>query len=237
MVYRADFHILQMGTWGLFVKPVAWSYSALTAFENCPKAFYHTRVAKDVKDPPGETAMWGQRVHKDLELRLKNKTPLPEHLEKFEPLCAKIEASPGRVFAETKYCLNASLKPTEYFAKDAWVRAVIDVGVVNEPNAINLDWKTGKIKHDSLQLQLSAAIMMAAEPKVEKVSTGFVWLKDNKVVKETYTRAQVPAIWQEFLPRVRRLEIAHEQNKWEARPSGLCKSFCAVTSCTHNGRK
>lgn len=219
------------------MKQISWSYSALTAYEQCPKRFYHTRISKDTPDPPGESAKWGSQVHKDLELRIANKTPLPHHLEKLEPLCAKIEASPGKVLAETKHCLNANFRPTEYFAKDAWVRAVIDVAVINGSNAINLDWKTGKINHDSAQLKLSAAITMAAEPEVEKVSTGFVWLKDNKIVKEAYTRAQIPEIWQEFLPRVKRLELAHEKDRWEAKPSGLCKAYCPVTKCEHNGRR
>jgi hypothetical protein len=222
---------------GWFVKTVAWSYSSLTNYEQCPKKFFHTKVQKDIKDPPGEAAKWGTQVHSDLELRIKNKKTLPDELTKFEPLCAKIEASPGRVFTETQYALTSSFKRTGWFDRDVWVRAILDVGVINGTNALILDWKTGKIKHDSNQLKLSAAVIMHTEPDVEKVNTGFVWLKDNKIGKETYTRDQIPEIWQEFMPRVRRLEIAHEQSKWEAKPSGLCKAWCPVTSCEHNGRR
>jgi hypothetical protein len=219
------------------MKPVAWSYSSLTNYEQCPKKFYRTKVKKDIPDPMGKAALWGTRVHKDLELRIKDKTPLPFGVTKYESLCAKIESSPGRVFTETQYALTSSFKQTSWFAKDVWVRCIVDVGVNNGANALILDWKTGKIKPQSDQLKLFAAVTFHTEPEVEKVSTGFVWLKDSKIVKENYTRAQLPEIWQEFMPRVRRLEIAHEENKWEAKPSGLCGKWCPVTSCEHNGRR
>lgn len=216
---------------------VAWSYSALTAFEGCPRRFYHTRVKKDVSDPPGEEAKWGQRVHKHLEDRINIKAELPDELQKLEPLCSKMESAPGDTVAEIKYCLTSSYRPTGYFAKDAWLRVVVDVKKKNGVNVGAFDWKTGKRKPESEQLRLTAATIMAAEPEVEKVTTGFIWLKDNKIDKETFTRDQVPEIWQEFLSRVRRMEIAHEDNKWEAKPSGLCKAWCPVTSCSFNGRR
>jgi hypothetical protein len=52
------------------MKPFAWSFSSLSNFENCPKQFYHTRVAKDVATTQGEAALWGDRVHQYLEAGL-----------------------------------------------------------------------------------------------------------------------------------------------------------------------
>ena len=45
-------------------KPFAWSYTALTGFENCPHRHWRTKVVKDIADPPGEAALFGQRAHK-----------------------------------------------------------------------------------------------------------------------------------------------------------------------------
>lgn len=215
---------------------VAWSYSALNSFETCPKKHYHTKVKKDIPDPPGESAKWGTEVHKFLEERIKDGKQLPDSVKQYEPLCSKIEASPGNVMAESQYCLNAGYKSVSWFAKDAWVRCILDLAVINDKTALVLDWKTGKRKPGSDQLKLFAATVFALEPGVEKVSTGFVWLKENKIDKETYTRDQLPQLWKEFLPRVRRLEIAHEENKWEAKPSGLCRKYCPVKSCTFHGK-
>jgi hypothetical protein len=85
---------------------------------------------------------------------------------------------------------------------------------------------TGKRKVDSDQLKLFAAMAFAHYPWVEKVVTGFIWLKEGKFDKESFTREQVPDIWNEFLPRVKRVELAYEQDKWPAKPSGLCKAWC-----------
>ena len=32
-------------------KSPAWSYSSITLFDQCPKKYYHLRVAKDIKEP------------------------------------------------------------------------------------------------------------------------------------------------------------------------------------------
>lgn len=215
----------------------AWSYTSLTAFETCPWRYYLTRVSKEVKEPASEAMLHGNQVHKALELRLKDKTPLPEAYAAYEGYCAKIEATPGRLFTETQVALNAKFEVTGWFDKDAWCRGVIDVGVVNGKKATALDWKTGKVKPDSAQMMLFAGLLFHSEPEVERVSTGFIWLAHEKLTQETYTRSQLPEIWQEFLPRVKRLENAYAADKWEKKPSGLCRAWCPVgaSRCGHCG--
>ena len=62
----------------------AWSYSMLTAFETCPHQFYRVRVLKDVVEEQGEAALWGDRVHKALENRVRDQEPLPEWAAQWE---------------------------------------------------------------------------------------------------------------------------------------------------------
>ena len=59
----------------------AWSYSALTAFETCPRRFELTRVTRQVKEPQTEATIWGNEVHKALELFAKDGKPLPKNLK------------------------------------------------------------------------------------------------------------------------------------------------------------
>jgi hypothetical protein len=113
-------------------------------------------------------------------------------------------------------------------AKNVWCRGIIDIGVVGSKKAYLLDWKTGKHKPNSDQLMLFAALAFAYYPWIEKVVCGFIWLKDSKFDKEIYTREQIQEIWSEFLPRVDRLEIAFNEDKWQAKPSGLCRNWCPV---------
>ncbi len=216
----------------------AWSHTSLTQFELCPKQYHHTKVLKDVKQDFGEAAQWGQRVHKLLEERIRDSKPLPEYLSHCEPVVQTILKREGQILVEEKVALDRNLQPVTFFAKDAWCRGVVDVGVVNEKNAVLFDWKTGKRKPDNDQMRLFAAFSFAKYPWVQRITTAFVWLKENKIDKEVFTRKQdVPAIWAEVMPRVARVDAAYSKDSWPAKPNGLCKAYCPVKSCEHNGTR
>ena len=206
----------------------AWSYSALTAYETCPKRFQLTRVTKQVFEPQTEATLWGNKVHKALELFAKGEKPLPPELQAYERYVRKIQSYEGKRVVEEKIALDSSLRPTTWMAKNVWVRGIIDIGVVGSETAYLLDWKTGKRKPDSDQLQLFAALAFAIYPWIDNVVTGFIWLKENKFDKEKFTREQITDIWGGFLPRLNRLATSYEQDKWLPKPSGLCRNWCPV---------
>lgn len=228
----------------------AWSYSSLTSFETCPRRHHETRVLKRVKEPEGAALVLGNAAHKSLELRAKTGCPIPKTIQitaaggesaampttGWEEMMEKILATPGEVITERQIALDSRLCETGWFDKNVWVRGVIDLGKLNGSKALLLDHKTGKRKPDSDQLMLFAALAMHVWPKLEKVVTGFLWLKEGKIDKETFTRADISRIWDRFAPRVKRLEIAHETDTWDARPSGLCKRYCPVSACEFCGR-
>jgi hypothetical protein len=215
----------------------AWSYSALTAFETCPRRYYLTKVAKKVVEPQTEATIWGNTVHKALELRLTQRKPLPTGMDQWEPLVESIVGKGGKVEAEQKMGLDKRFMPTGFFSKDVWVRGITDVTVVKNDKAFIGDWKTGKPTPESSQLMLTAAMVMAHKPYVQKVVNAFIWLKTGGVTTQVFTRADIPTIWQEFMPRIQRLEIAYSENKFPPKPSGLCRKWCPVgkTLCEHCG--
>jgi hypothetical protein len=206
----------------------AWTFSQLEKFETCPKQFYHVRVAKDVIEPQTEATLWGSKVHTAMEDRIRDGTPLPEGMEQWEGFAKQICAMPGEKLAEEKMALDKSFQPAEW--DNAWTRGIADMLIVHGNKAATLDYKTGKRKLTH-QLMLYAAYTFAYYPEVETVTTGFVWLRDKKIDRETFTRADIPTIWGTFLPKVRKLEAAYEKDKWMARPSGLCNGWCPVKSC------
>lgn len=220
---------------------IPWSYSSLTSFETCPKRYYHTKVVKDTADPPGEQAVWGQTVHKYLEDRVRDGVPLPESVKHYEPLVAPIAASTGTVIAEQQLAVTYGLTPTEWDSPDAWSRGIIDLGVIapSGSKALLLDWKTGRRKADSDQLMLFAGLAFSHYKEMKTVTTGFIWLKDGVVDKKTFTREEVPIIWQKFIPRVQRLQRAYEETKFPAKPSGLCERYCPVPHylCQFSGKQ
>ena len=158
---------------------------------------------------------------------------LGREAERYEALCASIEkiAANGVLTVEEEMTLNQSLKPTGWWDADAWLRSKIDVLVRNGPDAIMFDWKTGKRRPDFDQLELFAVQVFKHYPEVQRLKATFVWLKEMKMDHETFTRLDMPAIWQRILGKITRIEGALEHDNWPAKPSGLCnycpcKSFC-----------
>lgn len=212
-----------------------WTYSHLDSFETCPQKFYRTKVLRDIVEPQGEAAKWGERVHTAFELRVKEGTPMPSTMEQWEKLASRLAALPGEKLAEQRFALDRNFQPTAW--KTAWTRGIADLTVIHGKTAATLDYKTGKRK-PSEQLELYSAYIFAHYPDVEVVKAGFVWLRDKKIDWRRRTREEVPVIWQEFLPRVAKLESAYERNSWPARPSGLCRGWCPVTDCSfHKGTR
>jgi CRISPR/Cas system-associated exonuclease Cas4 (RecB family) len=214
-----------------------WSYSALTAFETCPKRYQLTRVTKEVVERPSEAMRWGNKVHKALEMFAKTEQPLPPEMKEYGRYVTKILSYEGKRVIEERVALTKSFLPTTWMAKNVWVRGIIDIGVVGSDTAYLLDWKTGKHRPDNDQLKLFAALAFAKYPWVNKVVTGFIFLKAEKFEKEKFTRSQLPEIWSEFMPRLSRLATATADDKWLPKPSGLCKNWCPVGSslCEHCG--
>lgn len=212
----------------------AWTYSQLEKYQTCPKQFYHLRIARDFTDPPTEHTVWGEKVHSAMEYRIAEGTPLPEGMTQWEAIAAKLESIKGTKYVEHQLAVSKSFAPAPW--GDAWSRGIIDLLIVNGKSAAVFDHKTGKRK-PSNQLSLYAAYTFAHFPEVETVTTAFVWLKERKLDKETFTRVDIPHIWQNFLPTVRKIEISHESSTWPARPSGLCRAWCSVTTCPHNGNR
>jgi ATP-dependent exoDNAse (exonuclease V) beta subunit len=209
------------------------SFSSIKMYENCPFRYYHQRIAKTVTDQGGEASAHGERIHKYIEDRLKG-THTPGEIAdiaNLEPVIASVEklAAGGTLATEQQLTLTQELKPTSWFAKDAWLRSILDVMVVQGSKAVVLDWKTGKRRPDFTQLELFALQVFAHHPDVHEVSTGFIWTKDLAFDRETYKRTDAPALWAKLLERIHRIEQSVETNVWPVKPSGLCR-FCP---CNH----
>jgi hypothetical protein len=180
-------------------------------------------------------------VHTALEDYVKDGTPLPEGMTQWDGIAAKLKALPGEKHTEIQFAIDANFQPCDW--KGSWSRGIADLLVIYKDKALVADYKTGKRKPTE-QLDLYANYVFHHYPQVNVVTTGFIWLKEKKVDwnsgrpgKQPIYRAEVPFVWAEFLPRVRKLESAYERDKWPAKTSGLCKAWCPVLSCEFNGRR
>lgn len=216
------------------MNPLPHSHSALSDFKNCPKAYYHKRVAKDVPDPPNAAGQWGDYVHRCFEKYLKHGTPLPDDIPKrYKSYLDRIQGGSGQMLVECKYAIDKDLQPCDWRSPDVWNRAIIDVLHINGENARMLDHKTGKYRPNTDQLKLCALHIFIHHPEVNSIKTGYFWLKDTKLTTETFTRDDIPWLWAVFLPLLRQYKQAFHTMTFNPKPSGLCNGWCPVTDCEY----
>lgn len=218
------------------VKPVAFSYSRLNNFEECPKKFYAIAIAKEFQEKESDQMRYGKDVHKALELRVAKNKPLPSHLQHLEPMMQKILAAPGRKLPEQQLAINANFEPCEWFDKEAYCRAIVDLAVIGGKRAVLFDYKTGKISDDFTQMRLTGAVFMQHYPEIEELTLAYLWIKERKPTREEMTRADIPVVWEQLLPRINRYQTAFVSQSFPPRPGRACRS-CPVTACPYWSRR
>lgn len=212
----------------------AFSYSRLSNFEQCPKKFYATSIAKTFKEPETDAMNYGKAVHKALELRVTKNLALPSHLSHLEGIVAPLAASPGTKRAEFQMAINASMEPTGWFEKDVYCRAIADLVVDRGTKAALLDYKTGKKSDDFMQLKLTGSLYFQHASEVEQITCAFVWTKDKSVTKCVIKRDEMGDLWSDLSPRIERYQTAFRNQDFPPRPGRHCK-WCPVKACPHWG--
>ena len=215
----------------------AWSFSRLKNFEQCPKKFWHTMIEKDIVEPENDTLRYGKRIHKALELRVRDGKRLPMEFTHLEPIAkrfAEPEAQP-EILVEQQLAIDENMQPCDWFSKEAWCRAIIDYLAIKGETAVVCDYKTGRMYDDFTQLKLCAALVMLYREDVNMVQVVYWWTKDKKLTRDWFAREDLPELWNELLPRLERYDAAFKRDEFPARKNGLCGRFCPVKDCKYNG--
>jgi hypothetical protein len=222
------------------VKKFTWSFSKLKNYEICPKRHNEIDNLKSVKDSGGEQLVWGNQVHDAMHRRLKDKKPLPPEMLDYEQFAQRVEAKHaamgGELLVEQKYAITREFGPTGYFAPDVWYRGIADALLVAPPVALVIDWKTGKIQEDSVQLALMAQCILSQYPAVHKVASRFAWLKEHAETDDVFSRQDMVRIWPGLLERIGFMERSAAQQDYPPKPGKLCRKFCPVVSCPYHGK-
>lgn len=217
-------------------KEFAWSFSKLKNYDTCGKRYYEIDVAKNYKEEESEQLRWGNAVHKQMEIALLNGTPLPGEMQMFQKWVDRVRSRPGRLLVEQKFSVTRNFLPCAYFAPDCWYRGKGDAVVIDGNLGLVEDWKTGAVKPDSVQLMLMALCMFAMFKDLTHVVSEFIWLGEDEITSEVYTREGIIKDVLALLPRVDALEAAHKTLTFPPKPSGLCKKYCPVVSCPFHGK-
>lgn len=215
----------------------AWSYSAIKTFDQCPKKYFHLKVAKDVKDEGNEASIYGNDAHEAAEHYIKHGTPIPDKFKIMQPIVHTLAQFPGEKHAEMKLGVRkvgSTFEPCGFFDKDVWYRGIIDLLIVDGWDARMVDYKTGKnAKYaDMKQLDLMAGAVFVHFPEVMRVKSGLAYVVSEEFLKKTHVRTELNTYMNVFAPQLENLEDAMQSGVWNAKSSPLC-SFCPVVDCEH----
>jgi RecB family exonuclease len=191
-------------------RPFSWSHSAVNDFLGCPHRYAARRFFCTVVDEKTEESLWGDRVHKALEERIRDKKPLPEGMTAYENWARVLEALPGEFHFEKEFAVDQRLEPCGWFDKTAYGRVRIDLLILDEETktAIVIDYKTGKPKDDAEQLRLSCWFLSKFYPWIETFKYRYIWLKVGKPTGGELTRREAMSVFTGTVEHLKRMEQA-----------------------------
>ena len=147
----------------------AWSYSSVNTFKQCPKKYYHLKVAKDVKDRGNAATAYGSRVHSAAEKYIRDGKPLEREYKFLQGTLDAFNSIEGDKHCEIRLGVSkdgGAFKPAKFFGGDVWYRGIADLLIINEDKAYLIDYKTSKTANyaDTKQLDLLAGAVFINYP-------------------------------------------------------------------------
>lgn len=213
----------------------SWSYSSLKLFQQCPKKYYHLRVAKDVAQGDTDATIYGKEVHKAAEDYMRDGTPIPEKFAYMRPILAPLERIEGERFCELEMGLKKvgdEYVPCDFKDPEYWWRGIADLLIVGADIAYMVDYKTSKSAKyaDLKQLDAMAACIFKMFPRVKRIKSALLFVVSNEFVhKEHNCDTDYLA---QFNWDLSRLDKALETGVWNAVSGPLC-GWCPVLNCVH----
>lgn len=219
---------------------IAWSYSSIKTFDQCPKKYHHLRILKDFKDEDSVATIYGKELHKAAEDFIKEGTPIPPRFSFINDTLEALKKIKGKKYCEIKLGIakrDGKFVPCDFFAKDVWWRGIADLLIINEEKqtAYLVDYKTSKnAKYaDTKQLDLLAGAVFTHYPKIVEIKSALLFVVSNEIVKKNHEFMMQSSYLNSMEPELARLDAAIKTNVWNPNAGPLCK-FCPVTSCAHN---
>lgn len=219
---------------------VTWSHSSLKEYETCARKYHETRVLKLYPREETEQSLYGTRLHEAAELYLRDGKPLTPEFAFLKPTLDALARIEGRKLCEYEMALTQYLQPCNFKAPNFWVRGIADLIIVNDENftASIFDYKSGSAKYpDQDQLILMSLMVFAHFPHIRHVRSALLFVLHDRVVRHTISRDEADAHWWKYRERVGRLEASTQHGVWNPKQNGLCRKYCPVVTCEHNGRR
>lgn len=213
--------------------PVA-SYSFLNTWSICPHQAARKWIVKDLpKEAESPEMSWGNEVHKAMENRLTiPRHDLPSSMAQWESFCKPLD---GRnVHPEQVLGMTDKGQPVGFWDGSTWLRGKLDAPVVSGTTALLLDWKTGKVREDSYELEIGALLLQARHPEIKVILGRYVWLKENRL-GDTHDCSDTQRTFNMVHDTMDEVAHAISMGVFAKTPGPLC-GWCSVTDCQHNRR-
>jgi len=219
---------------------IAWSYSSIKTFDQCPKKYYHLKVAKDVKDSDTAATIYGTELHSAAEFFIRDGTEIPAKFSFIRDTLEALRKIEGEKHCEIKLGVakkDGKYIPCEFFDKNVWWRGIADLLIIQGDKGFLVDYKTSKnAKYaDTKQLDLLAGAVFLHYPQVKTLKSALLFVVSNEVVQKEHEAMFATAYMSTMHPELTRLEAAMTNNVWNPNSGPLCK-FCPVDKCPHNRR-
>lgn len=243
--------------------PFTQTYSSISKYLTCPRQYQASYVSNEVQYKSSGHARFGTWLHHWMEKVAQHPTPPPEtaivaaakrapeefsalgkgnvadHLRRVVSVIKDMRtALPNARFeTETKLCVNHQGFSAPYGDRTGFVRGSVDLIATNEtPVALVVDLKSGKPVRDDLQVKISAAMLMARDKHIEEVRAKYAYTGGHASHEIVMTRADAKETLQETRYILRNIEESYRTHTFAPNPNGLCKAWCDVVKCVHNGK-
>jgi CRISPR/Cas system-associated exonuclease Cas4 (RecB family) len=216
---------------------IVWSFSSLKTFQQCPKKYYHTKIARDVVEPDTQATLYGKTAHTVAEEYIRDGVPIPEQFAYMQATLDVLKEIPGDKLCEVKLGLTKNLESCDFDAPNVWWHGIADLVVINRETGVahSVDYKTSKSARyaDVKQLDLVACGLFAKFPEIKKVRSALLFVVSKEFVKAEHHVEMVQKYIESPARDVARIEAALENGVWNPTQGPLCK-FCSVKECEYN---
>lgn len=222
------------------MKAPAWSYSGIKLFETCPRKYQAEKVTKEVPFTDSDATIYGKELHKAAEDYIRDGTPVPPQFSFIQPYLDKLNDITGTKHCELKVGVkrvDGRLVACDFFDSDVWFRGIADLVILDSDRAWIVDYKTSKSSRyaDTRQLALMAAALFLKYPQLKKIKTSLLFVVCKDFIKEDFKADWGLSIFSELNGLLSARDVAYETDVWNPIKNGLCRRYCGVTSCPHNG--
>lgn len=239
--------------------PFVLSYSAINTYMTCPRKYERTYLIKEATFESSVQQRFGVYMHNFMELCAHARTPpteaqirehesrapepfpynVTEHLYSVLAMIrdARQHTKPTRtVLTEERLGVTDTGAANAYTSKQGLFRGIADLVTLGDSVAAVYDLKTGKPVRSTRQVEWNAILVLAHYPRIERVHCA-LWYSGGYPAERAEITRDNQATQLALLADTRHvIEEAYHRNHWPATRNGLCKQYCGVRSCPHNGQ-